>query len=293
MPFQTSDVLALIRRDGIYVLTAPVVYQGNTDIIIVPSGFTTDLASVPRMFRALLDVAGIHDRAAILHDYNCTRQADAHAAKTPTPISSVDTDGLFRRCLRELGVPRLTRTMYWLGVRWGALKNPVRRAGWWRTAPQVILLSLPLLIVLLPYAVGVALISVLLAGVGGVINLDDPSCPSTAPVKYRARRRGELPGQARRPAADPYRSGPGAEKLREAAAQVAAGKLTPAVIMTASITGGSGQIIPSTPRPFPTGAARAVPAATPEEACTTCKHLLCAAYPDCPPDAPHMPAGTS
>ena len=56
-------------------------------------------------------------------------------------ISAVDADGLFRRSMRELGVPPVMRWLMWTGVRWGALGNPVRRKGWWRTGAGVLLLT--------------------------------------------------------------------------------------------------------------------------------------------------------
>ena len=44
--------------------------------IIVPAGFFTDLASVPRLFRWLVPVANAKNRkAAIVHDYLCTEVA--------------------------------------------------------------------------------------------------------------------------------------------------------------------------------------------------------------------------
>ncbi len=41
----------------------------NSDIIHVPAGFVTDLASVPRIFWTLLPPDGKYAKAAIIHDY--------------------------------------------------------------------------------------------------------------------------------------------------------------------------------------------------------------------------------
>jgi hypothetical protein len=41
------------------------------ELIIVPPGFVTDLASIPRIFRALIPQNGKHRLAAIVHDYLC------------------------------------------------------------------------------------------------------------------------------------------------------------------------------------------------------------------------------
>jgi hypothetical protein len=145
MPFETLDVPVVIDQYGFYWTTAPVVYLGKTDTIEVQPGFRTDLASVPPFLSALVPVAGAHDRAAILHDWNCVQLADSFRAETKPRICSVDVDALFRRSLRELGVRPYRRRLYWLGVRWGALLNPARRPGWGRTAPAVLAWSLLLL----------------------------------------------------------------------------------------------------------------------------------------------------
>jgi hypothetical protein len=156
--FLGSTVPVEIRADGTYQLTKPLIYQGDPehggDVITIPEGFVTDLASVPRFLSALTPIAGVHDRAAILHDHLCVQLATAwHTPNRTAQINAVDTDGLFLRCLRELGVPGFRRTLYWVGVRWGALFNPARRAGWGGTAPSVLGWSLLLLPILLPMAV--------------------------------------------------------------------------------------------------------------------------------------------
>jgi hypothetical protein len=56
-------------------------------------------------------------------------------------VSSRDADGLFRRVLREVGVPPVHRRLMWTGVRWGALANPLRQPRWARDAPRVLALS--------------------------------------------------------------------------------------------------------------------------------------------------------
>ncbi|EOD5071623.1 TPA: DUF1353 domain-containing protein [Salmonella enterica subsp. enterica serovar Enteritidis] len=41
----------------------------NSDVISVPAGFVTDLATVPRIFWTLLPPDGKYTKAAIIHDY--------------------------------------------------------------------------------------------------------------------------------------------------------------------------------------------------------------------------------
>lgn len=150
MPFLSAYVPVLIEPDGRYRLTAQVVYQGRDDTFTVPAQFTTDLASVPQFLTWLVPIAGVHDRAAILHDFCCT-QLEAGDLR----LTAVDVDGLFRRCLRELGVPLVRRWLYWTGVRLGALGTPARRPGWLRTAPTVVGISLLALPLILPATVAV------------------------------------------------------------------------------------------------------------------------------------------
>lgn len=160
MPFTLALIPVFIRPDGGYQLLEPLIYKGRQDTFLVPAGFVTDLASVPRFLTWLVPVAGVHDRAAILHDWLCTQLAeclrlnsrwtDTMPPATP-PASARDTDGLFRRVLRELGVGVVRRWLMWVGVRWGALANPARRASWWRDAAAVLGISvLAVPFVLLP-----------------------------------------------------------------------------------------------------------------------------------------------
>ena len=161
-----------ITDAGLYRLQQPLIYQGKRDRIEVPAGYITDLASVPRFATAVVPIAGVHDRAAIVHDVLCDRLHTAHAAGEIPAVDSVDTDGLFRRMLRELGVPLAQRWLYWLGVRWGALASPGRRAGWWRTAHLVILLTVLIAPLLLP-ALLISLVTLFILGalelVGGTL----------------------------------------------------------------------------------------------------------------------------
>ena len=92
---------------------------------------------------------GRYTLAAILHDFLC----DGLPSKR---FTSRDVDGLFRRVMRELGVPPLRRWLMWCGVRWGALLNPRRRPGWSADALPVIGLTLVALPIVVPAAVLVA-----------------------------------------------------------------------------------------------------------------------------------------
>jgi hypothetical protein len=149
-----DDIVVTIRADGLYTLTDAMIYRGSKgDRITVPRYFVTDMASVPRFLSALVPIAGVHNRAAILHDLNCVRLAQAYRAGESAAINAVDTDGLFRQCLRLLGVRPFRRTLYWVGVRWGALFNGARRPGWRSTALPVLGWSVLLLVLVGPAAI--------------------------------------------------------------------------------------------------------------------------------------------
>jgi hypothetical protein len=148
MPFPAADVNVDILEDGTYRLTEDLVYEGRDEVFTVSAGFRTDLASVPQFLTWLVPVAGLQDRAAIVHDYFCTG-----LERGKPVVSARDADGIFRRMLRELGVPTVRRWLFFTGVRWGALGTPARRPGWLQDAPAVLTVSVLALPVVLPASV--------------------------------------------------------------------------------------------------------------------------------------------
>ena len=148
VPFPSQDVHVTILESGEYELTDELVYIGRDQVFTVPVHFVTDLASVPQFLTWLVPVAGLQDRAAIVHDYFCTALEDGKPV-----VSARDADGIFRRMLRELGVPTVRRWLFFTGVRWGALGTPARRPGWLQDAPAVLTVSALALPVVLPASV--------------------------------------------------------------------------------------------------------------------------------------------
>jgi uncharacterized protein DUF1353 len=146
-------------------LTSPLIWTGTQgDTFTVPIGFTTDFATVPRFLHWLVSPYGAYTRAAVLHDwllvelaewwakYRDGRNPDMALPPNLPPANSRDADGIFRRVMEDLGVPRPTRWAMWAAVRLAALFNR-RRAygrGFAKDAPKVIsiaLLAAPLTIV--------------------------------------------------------------------------------------------------------------------------------------------------
>jgi hypothetical protein len=117
-------------------------YTGKTQSFTVPAGFTTDFASVPRVFTWLLPRYGRWTQAAILHDF-------LWAESRKGVIHKFDADGIFNRAMRELGVPYLRRWIMWTAVRWASGPK-----SWFYRGPlpvlkmiAVTLLALPVILV--------------------------------------------------------------------------------------------------------------------------------------------------
>lgn len=127
--FKTNYVSLETSGPKSFKLKEDLVYEGGDDQWTVGTGFETDFATVPRVIQWLVPTYGLYTLAAILHDFFCVELGRAYR-KGETPfITSPDADGVFRRVMRELGVPFTQRWLIWAGVRWGALFNKARRPG--------------------------------------------------------------------------------------------------------------------------------------------------------------------
>jgi len=94
------------------VLQRPMSFQvGKTgDSIVVPAGFVTDFASVPRALWSELSPVGEHKLAAIVHDYLYWFQ----------PCEREETDNLLMIAMKTGGVSDLQRGAVYTGVRLGS-----------------------------------------------------------------------------------------------------------------------------------------------------------------------------
>lgn len=110
MPFTSALVVTEAIGDSAqWDLVEPLRYEGNRDTFVVPVGFRTDFASVPRVLWTMFPPYGRYTKAAVVHDY-------LYVSKL---VSRADADGLFRRIMHELGVGRTRRWLMWSGVRLG------------------------------------------------------------------------------------------------------------------------------------------------------------------------------
>ncbi|WP_433714787.1 DUF1353 domain-containing protein [Nocardia sp. CA-084685] len=119
----------------------PLVYHGATQEFVIPAGFRTDFASVPRALVWLIPRYGAYTRAAILHDY----------LRSSHEVSTADADGLFRRCLHEFKVSIPRRWMMWAAVRLGSRLRGATLGDIARlllvAVPSILFLAIPVVVV--------------------------------------------------------------------------------------------------------------------------------------------------
>lgn len=87
--------------EPIYFLVKPIQWRptqpsGKFKEVVVPTGFVTDLASIPRLFWSALRPDGDYAYAAIVHDYLYWEQSPS--------IPRVDADEIFRLAMKDLDV---------------------------------------------------------------------------------------------------------------------------------------------------------------------------------------------
>lgn len=92
------------------VLEAPLVYISGKDEYVVPRGFTSNLASVPRVFRSVATPWQQSARAGVLHDA---------FYRGLFKLSRREADALYYEALRSEGVNRVRAYLQWVGLRIG------------------------------------------------------------------------------------------------------------------------------------------------------------------------------
>ena len=118
MPFKTPLILKAERRKNEYSLVHGLVYTANDmKIFVVPAGFKTDFATIPKCFRWFIDDngAGIRD-AAVLHDFLYSTRSRLHQN-----VSRRKADKYLIEAMKALGAPWYKRHIVYLAV---------RAAGW-------------------------------------------------------------------------------------------------------------------------------------------------------------------
>ena len=93
----------------VYAVTQPFRFESCLGLqVCVPDGFTTDFASVPRPFWRWFPPAGPHAKAAVIHDYLYSVDAEC-----PRFLA----DAVFRHAMQVSGVPAWKRMIMYYTVR--------------------------------------------------------------------------------------------------------------------------------------------------------------------------------
>jgi len=88
-------------------LRKPLIWTTSNRRIMVPAGFRTDFASVPRLFWRILPPFGLYGKAAVLHDW----------LYFEAMLSRETADGIFLEAMVELGVAKWKRRIMYRAVR--------------------------------------------------------------------------------------------------------------------------------------------------------------------------------
>ena len=110
-----SDLHLKTVPNGKYELTRDFTWKTKVkegDVtFIVPKGFVTDLASIPRLFRWFITGHELR-RAAVVHDYLYQMNYGSRR----------EVDLLFRKAMRDAGVKKIKMHLAYLAVRIGGAK---------------------------------------------------------------------------------------------------------------------------------------------------------------------------
>ena len=101
-------------------LTYYVGFEGNSEKIVVPEGYVTDLASVPRWLWSIFPPFGKYLNAAIVHDYIYSTGGWIGRAHDGTvPYTKAQADVIFREASGVLGVGAISRWLMYQAVKFG------------------------------------------------------------------------------------------------------------------------------------------------------------------------------
>jgi hypothetical protein len=105
-----------------FMLIRPLVvwFGEGADSLVVPAGFVSDLASIPRVAQSLIPKLGPYNRAAIVHDYLYWTQC----------CSRREADVIFLKMMKDLGVSFFTRKALFFSV------ANFGRGAWYENARQ-------------------------------------------------------------------------------------------------------------------------------------------------------------
>lgn len=96
---------------GAWQLTAPLIYVSDILLrpVVVPEGFRSDFASVPRVPVAYWLFGGAADEAAVVHDWLYTSNV--------TGVTREQADNVFAEASKVLGIAAWRRGPMWAAIR--------------------------------------------------------------------------------------------------------------------------------------------------------------------------------
>lgn len=105
-----TDPLVVEYLDGEkWAVRETFAYQHALGLFLVPAGFVTDFATVPRFFWRIIPPTGQYGKATVIHDY---------LYLTPTyHVTRAQADQVFLDAMADLGVPEFQRRMMYGLVR--------------------------------------------------------------------------------------------------------------------------------------------------------------------------------
>jgi hypothetical protein len=121
MPFLTPAIVAT-GESCKWVVHKPLLYFSDRYqlTVRVPEGFTTDLASIPRLGRIVIPQNGCHRDASIVHDY-----LYSIGGKIPGMLGGALTrkecDLIFLEAMKSRGTPRWQQLVMYHAVRVGGI----------------------------------------------------------------------------------------------------------------------------------------------------------------------------
>jgi len=107
------------RDTKLWVTEDPVCWTWNGLFLIVPAGFSTDMASVPRPLTGVIQRTGCWNRAAIFHDwcYYWRGRLPEIEAEGVRSMTRAEADRMMLDIMRADGVPWFYRNAMYLTVR--------------------------------------------------------------------------------------------------------------------------------------------------------------------------------
>jgi hypothetical protein len=122
-----KDAPSIRAGRSLWAVQRALEYQvGNdpTELIVVPPGFVTDLASVPRAVWSFYPPDGPWAKAAIIHDFLYTTKGTgtwhAHVGITRAePYSRKEADDILKEAMADRKVGKWEQSVIWSSVRLG------------------------------------------------------------------------------------------------------------------------------------------------------------------------------